>query len=109
MSGNDRAEMVRSQLMYDASRKSVGVGYLLWFFLGGFGGHRFYLGKTGTAVTQLLMAIFGWMTVWFGLGLLLLIPLGIWVLIDAFLIPGIAREHNLGLANSLTGGAAVFS
>ncbi|WP_342621698.1 NINE protein, partial [Pseudomonas aeruginosa] len=25
------------------------TAYLLWFFLGGFGAHRFYLGKTGTA------------------------------------------------------------
>jgi hypothetical protein len=40
--------------------KSVGVAYVLWFFLGLFGGHRFYIGKIGTAILYLLTAgIFG--------------------------------------------------
>ena len=29
----------------DRERKSSGTAYLLWFFLGGIGGHNFYLGK----------------------------------------------------------------
>jgi len=92
----------RQQMMYDANRKSVGVAYLLWLFLGGLGGHRFYMGQTGTAVVQLLMTIFGWATIMFGIGLLLLVPLGIWLLIDAFLIPGIVRDKNMHLAQLLT-------
>lgn len=31
-----------------APLKSKGVAYLLWFFFGIFGGHRFYIGKIGT-------------------------------------------------------------
>lgn len=94
---------VASQLLFEANRKSVGVAYLLWFFLGGFGGHRFYAGKTGTAVAQLLLSLFGWGTIWaMGLGLLFLIPWGIWVLVDAFLIPGWIRNHNVLLAHSLS-------
>lgn len=27
--------------------KKTSVAYLLWFFFGGVGGHKFYLGKTG--------------------------------------------------------------
>jgi TM2 domain-containing membrane protein YozV len=92
----------RQQMMYDANRKSVGAAYLLWLFLGGLGGHRFYMGKTGTAVVQLLMSIFGWATIIVGIGLVLLIPLGIWLLVDAFLIPGIVRDENMRLAQLLT-------
>jgi len=33
---------------------TVGMGYLLWFFLGLFSAHRFYMGKPGSAVLQIL-------------------------------------------------------
>ncbi|CAN7311636.1 TM2 domain-containing protein [Mesorhizobium caraganae] len=69
--------------------KSAGVAYLLWFFLGGLGAHRFYFDRTGSAIGQLLLFIFGWMLlVAGGVGAILLVALGIWVLVDAVLIPG---------------------
>lgn len=104
-SGNDAVSSsgsARQQMLYDANRKSTGVAYLLWFFLGGFGGHRFYLGQTGTAIAQLLLLVLGWLTVVVVVGFFLLAGLGIWVLVDAFLIPGIVREQNLRLADKLT-------
>ena len=91
----------RSQMIFDASRKSLGVAYLLWFFLGQFGAHRFYLGESGTGAAQLILGIIGWLTAIIAVGFLLLIPLWIWVLIDAVLIPGIAERHNLALADRL--------
>jgi len=36
-----------------------------------------------------------------GLGLLLLIPLGIWLIVDLFLIPGMVQEHNNRLMQRL--------
>lgn len=105
MDGNDRAELVRSQLMYDANRKSVGVAYLLFIFLGGLGAHRFYLGRVGTGVAQLLLSIIGWVTVLAGVGILFLAALGVWLIVDLFLIPSMARQHNVALASGLTGGA----
>ena len=109
MDSIERADFARSQLMYDASRKSNGVAYVLWFFLGGLGAHRFYLGSTGPAIVQLIMFVLGWLTVILFVGFLLLIPLGIWVLVDAFLIPGMVREHNMKLADALTGGQSVLN
>jgi TM2 domain-containing membrane protein YozV len=89
-------------MLFEANRKSMAVSYLLWIFVGVFGGHRFYNGRTGTAVTQLLMWIFGAMLVSvFGLGLLLLVPLGLWLLLDAFLIPGWVNDHNNLLAQGI--------
>jgi TM2 domain-containing membrane protein YozV len=93
---------MRAMMLYEANKKSMAVSYILWFFVGVFGGHRFYNGRTGTAVTQLLMWIFGALLVSaFGLGLLLLIPLGLWLLLDAFLIPGWVNDHNNVLAREL--------
>jgi TM2 domain-containing membrane protein YozV len=52
-------------------------------FLGQFGAHRFYTGKFGTAAVMLALGILGYATIWiFGLGLVFLIPVWIWSLID---------------------------
>lgn len=93
-------------MTFESNKKSTGVAFLFWFFLGGLGAHRFYLGRTGSAVAQLLMSVIGWVTVIVGFGLLLLIPLGIWLLVDAFLISGMVTAHNNALMVRLNGAAA---
>lgn len=91
-------ESTRQQLIFQANRKSTGAAYLLWLFLGSFGAHRFYLGQTGTAVTQLLLLLLGWLPLFLGW-----VVLGIWLLVDLFLIPEIARQKNMELVNVLGG------
>lgn len=59
---------------------STGVAYLLWLFLWPVSGHRFYLGRPGTAIVQILSYF-------------LVIGL-VWLLIDAFLIPAMIREKK---------------
>jgi TM2 domain-containing membrane protein YozV len=94
----DRTEAVlagaRAQMIYDANKKSTGAAYLLWFFLGGFGAHRFYLGYVGTGAAQLMLLLLGWLPMFLGW-----MALGIWLLIDLFLIPGMARDQNMALAD----------
>ncbi|WPZ35704.1 TM2 domain-containing protein [Thalassobaculum sp. OXR-137] len=83
-------------MQYDANKKSVLIAYLLWFFLGTFAVHRFYLGAHKSALVMLAMwVIFGALSgITFGIfGFLLLIP-AIWWFLDLFLIPGIARDKN---------------
>lgn len=75
-------------------RKSVGVAYLLWLFLAGFGAHRFYLGRPGTAVAQMGLFVLGWVLLVVAVGFVLLLAWGIWALIDAFLIPGMVEEDT---------------
>ncbi|MWC43674.1 NINE protein [Sphingomonas carotinifaciens] len=101
----DRAHVARSQLMYDASRKSAGVAYILLIFLGGFGAHRFYLGRIGSGAGMLALNVLGWITLIAGVGLVLLGIAWVWLFVDLFLVPGMARSYNMRLANDLTGGS----
>jgi len=81
----------RVLLLYEANKKTALVAYLLWFFLGLFGAHNFYLGRTGVAVAQLIISL-----TLVGMAITL-----IWVIVDAFLIPGWVRRQNNLLAAQL--------
>ena len=81
----------RVLMLYEANKKTALVAYLLWFFLGLFGGHNFYLGRTGVAVTQLILSLIF-------IGMVITI---FWVLVDAFLITGWVRRQNNLLATQL--------
>jgi len=59
--------------------KSKGTAYLLWFFLGIFSAHRFYLGKMGSGILYLLTGQL------FGVG---------WI-IDMFILGGMVDKYNL--------------
>lgn len=66
---------------------SVAVAYMFWFFLGIFSAHRFYLGRPGTAVLQILsfFVLIGF----------------VWLLVDMFLIPGMVRQNQQALRERL--------
>lgn len=63
------------------------VAFLLAFFLGMFGAHRFYVGKTGTAIVILILSIsiFG------------ILISSVWVLIDWILILAGNFKDDMGL------------
>ena len=89
-------------MLYDASKKSTGVAYLLWFFLGMAGGHRFYIGRTFSAIAMLIIFLISWPLLLVGIGALGFGVVGLWALVDAFLIPGMLRTHNAALIGQLT-------
>lgn len=97
--------------------KSVAVAYVLFLSLGGFGAHRFYLGRPGSAIGFLVLywlgilgvpAIFGAKDVgsyptplangplllWLAVGLLWLAAVFVWLLVDLIRIPAMTREVN---------------
>ena len=67
-----------AQMEYDNQKKSPGVAYAFWFFLGVVGAHRFYAGDTGYAL-GLLFTLGGF---------------GVWALIDVAFIGRRIREVN---------------
>jgi TM2 domain-containing membrane protein YozV len=77
------------------SDKSRMTTTLLVLVLGQFGAHRFYAGKTETALSMLALAIPSWLTLWYPLGWLFLSALASWVLIDAILaVSGHMRDSE---------------
>lgn len=88
-------------MQYDAAKKSTGIAYLLWFFLGWLGVHRFYLGQTGSGAAMAIISVLSWLTVIFGIGLVGFVVIGVWWVVDAFLIPGITTRVNQDLASRL--------
>ncbi|MFC6465230.1 TM2 domain-containing protein [Marinilactibacillus sp. GCM10026970] len=81
-------------------KKSTGMAYLLWFFLGVFGIHRFYLNRKGSAIALLALFVTGWITSVILIGFLFLFIGGIWLFIDLFLVAGMVRVENERLMTS---------
>lgn len=69
-----------------ADSKSKLAAGLLGIFLGSFGVHNFYLGYTSKAVTQLVLTIVGYVLCCIGIGVLLVLGVGIWGLVEGIMI-----------------------
>ena len=95
------SDVSRQMMMYDAQKKSVGVAFILWFFLGYLGAHRFYAGKTFTAISQFVLTLLGGVLAMVGVGFVFLGIVGIWLIVDIFLLPGIIRSYNVSLVGKL--------
>lgn len=91
-------------MLYDANKRGVGASYALWFFFGWLGAHRFYTGYKTSGALMVALACYGWYRVIFveGAGLLALIVLAIWVLVDAALIPSMVRKANIQTVRDLS-------
>jgi TM2 domain-containing membrane protein YozV len=58
------------------------ITLLLWFFVGHFGAHRFYLGHVNTAVIMLVLYLIGWATICLVVGWFALVAVWIWWIVD---------------------------
>ena len=70
----------------EKNKKSIAVAYILCIFFGSIGGHRYYMGKTGSAIAMTLITV---LTV--GFGVLVTV---IWSFVDLFLIPGWLKDNQ---------------
>jgi TM2 domain-containing membrane protein YozV len=95
---------IAKELAGGISPKSRLATTLLAFFLGVFGAHRFYVGKTESASLMLFLGIFGLATIlatiwlplnveWFFVGVSFIIAVGIWAFVD-FIFAVIGRMKD---------------
>lgn len=80
----DTRELMLLESEVRAYGKDMTVAYILWFFLGVFGAHRFYMGKTGSAIAQLILTL-----TFVGSFIT-----AIWWFVDAFLLHTMVKERN---------------
>ena len=76
-----------------ADGKNMVIAYLLWWFLGWAGIHRFYLGKTGSGIAQLALTVIGWATAVILIGFVFLAIWGLWWLCDAYYVQKYVKER----------------
>lgn len=81
----DQEILVEARLANE--KKSVGVAFALWFFLGIISAHRFYLGRPVSAILQILSYF-----IFVGI---------IWWVVDAFLITDMAHKHSAKVRENL--------
>jgi len=93
--------MDRISAQYDIEKKSLIVAYILWFFLGYIGAHRFYLGKPLSGFIMLMLSAATLVVTFLSFGILsfLWFVVGLWWLVDALLIPGMAAGSNTRIAD----------
>jgi TM2 domain-containing membrane protein YozV len=53
----DARELMLLEMELKRQGREMVIAYAFWFFLGAFGAHRFYIGRTGSAVAQLVLSI----------------------------------------------------
>ncbi|WP_300560068.1 TM2 domain-containing protein [Companilactobacillus sp.] len=78
-------ELMMVSSTVERNAKSAVAAYLLWWFFGWMGGHRYYMGKTGSAVIMTLLFWIGAPLFFLG-GVVGPIITGIWGLVDVFFI-----------------------
>lgn len=100
-SGSSMSDDTKAMLVYQNQSKSTGLAFALWFMTGWLGGHRFYLGQTGTAITMLCIGLASIPLTFIIVGVVGWIVLSIWMLVDLFLIGGMVRQHNEQLITRL--------
>lgn len=83
--------------------KSALLSYVLWFFLGWLGVHKFYLQQPFQGIFYILLWAIGWFTTPIIIGWFILGFWGLLMIIDLFLIPLRVAQLNARLARRVNG------
>jgi TM2 domain-containing membrane protein YozV len=87
------------QMRLEEQKKNAIVAYILWWFLGLFGAHRFYMGKSNAA-TMLIISILSFITMVIVVGYVGFFVMLIWWVLDAISLHKWVKAYNLELINN---------
>ncbi|WP_207540184.1 TM2 domain-containing protein [Sabulicella rubraurantiaca] len=90
-----------ARMRFDANRKSLVAAYVIWFLLGYGGVHRMYLGRWVSGVVMLGIFALSWVLTFVFIGYAGLGLIFLWWMLDALLIPGMARSADQRLIDTL--------
>lgn len=88
-------------MAFQVRKKDPVAGFLLWWFLGTFGGHRFYCNRPGSGAAMLVTTIVSIPLCYVCVGFITLAGILVWWVVDAFLISGWIQAHNQQVMNQL--------
>lgn len=92
---------------FETRKKSMAMAFVLWWIAGAFGGHRFYLGRTGSATAMLCISLVSIPLMFLLIGFFTILITAVWALVDVFQLAGWVRAHNAEVARSLGAAALV--
>ena len=92
--GLSTEQLLMVQSEFEKKKINKTPAYLLWFFLGTLGVHRFFIGDKGIGITQLALTVVGWLTAIFLVGFIFLGIVGIWLLVDIFMLSSRIDQIN---------------
>jgi TM2 domain-containing membrane protein YozV len=95
-----QSEMIR----YEAAKKSAGLAFVLCWFLGNFGAHRFYMNKPHAVTKLVIMLISIPLILLFCVGYIGILAMTIWTIVDLFYISGWVKEYNTALLTKIQSG-----
>ncbi len=82
--------------------KTTMVAYLLWFFLGPWGAHRFYMGRKGSGFGMLGLMIGSIVLTAVAVGLIGFLAVFVWWVVDAFLLHKWLKEGTGIVADAVS-------
>lgn len=84
------------QMKIEERKKNTIVAYLLWWFLGLFGAHRFYMGKS-LAFVMLGVSLMSFITLVIFVGYVGLLVMFVWWIIDGISLHKWVMAYNIAL------------
>lgn len=87
----DARELLLLESEVKSQGKNMVVAYVLWYFLGLFGAHRFYMNRKGSAIAQLILSI----------TMIGMVVTLVWWIVDAFLLHQWVKDRNREVENRI--------